>query len=635
MTLSTSTVTLAPGSSRTYNLAPGEAVTVATEPNCYVTVTETPDVITTADQGGQTNVRESILQYKGTWTYGPYALGGTVAVVVSLAKSTSSVAVTLGSAAAAVVGAGVGIGIEAGAGDHELNMAAEKIRTQIGSGYISLAPGGQYYINDPVVIDAAYCGIMGNGATINVSGLDADGKAITLTSSGLDQYSRFPLVREISNFTIAGVSVDGVDDRDLDFHLIYIDTGTALASVRPLFRSVRAMQAKYGVSIKSRAYYSRFLGVEILRCKFGFSQLAGGLDFAENVVFIGGSLYNNDCNLNLAGGQRVKMYGMSLVNFGDNTGDRQTSDDRNILIASGAELELFGCHTEWGYGKYAGQSNSPILLTNANSKLTMFGGKVMYVDSAQNPYYSHLIQTDNSSQIVTLESVQMERVGRLSAATSDDCLLVGSDSTHAGGACARAVVRNTRPPGVSPNDLPSCVSYANGPSWMRNGVDNPHQELSPRITVTGAATIASVGTTDGSISARNNTGSMLKITGAGTVLISLPLYEPMARHAWSMFLNGGAGTGSVTVRERHSNVVSKWNGTAGITVSQDTRNAYSDTTQTITLGTNEWRRASWKDVNSTTQQSPRQNNDFIVIEINTAGMSAGAVYIDDVGFSLM
>lgn len=105
MTLSTSTVTLAPGSSRTYTLAPGEAVTVATEPNCYVTVTETPDVITTADQGGQTNVRTSILEYDGEWTYGPYALGGTVVVAVSLAKSTSSVAVTLGSAAAAVVGA--------------------------------------------------------------------------------------------------------------------------------------------------------------------------------------------------------------------------------------------------------------------------------------------------------------------------------------------------------------------------------------------------------------------------------------------------------------------------------------------------------------------------------------------------
>jgi hypothetical protein len=50
-------------------------------------------------------MRTSILQYKGSWTYGPYALGGTVVVAVSLAKSTSSVAVTLGSAAAAVVGA--------------------------------------------------------------------------------------------------------------------------------------------------------------------------------------------------------------------------------------------------------------------------------------------------------------------------------------------------------------------------------------------------------------------------------------------------------------------------------------------------------------------------------------------------
>lgn len=105
MTLSTSTVTLAPGSSRTYTLAPGEAVTVATEPNCFVTVTETPDVIASADLDGQTNVRTSVLQYKGEWTYGPYALGGTVAVAVSLSKSTSSVSVTLGSAAAAVVGA--------------------------------------------------------------------------------------------------------------------------------------------------------------------------------------------------------------------------------------------------------------------------------------------------------------------------------------------------------------------------------------------------------------------------------------------------------------------------------------------------------------------------------------------------
>lgn len=105
MTLSTSTVTLAPGSSRTYSLAPGEAVTVATEPNCYVTVTETPDVIASADLDGQTNVRTSILQYKGEWTYGPYALGGTVAVAVSLSKSTSSVSATLGSTVAAVVGA--------------------------------------------------------------------------------------------------------------------------------------------------------------------------------------------------------------------------------------------------------------------------------------------------------------------------------------------------------------------------------------------------------------------------------------------------------------------------------------------------------------------------------------------------
>lgn len=105
MTLSTSTVTLAPGESRTYTLAPGEAITVACNPNVICTVTEAPEVIATADQGGQTNNRVSNLQYRGTYSYGPYALGGTVAVVVS-SRSTSSVSVTLGSSAAVVVGAG-------------------------------------------------------------------------------------------------------------------------------------------------------------------------------------------------------------------------------------------------------------------------------------------------------------------------------------------------------------------------------------------------------------------------------------------------------------------------------------------------------------------------------------------------
>jgi hypothetical protein len=104
MTLSTSTITLAPGQSRTYNLAPGEAVTVNCDPNVICTVTETPDVIATADQAGQTNNRVSNLQYRGNYTYGPYMFGGTVAVAVS-ARSTSSVSVTLLSSVVAIFGA--------------------------------------------------------------------------------------------------------------------------------------------------------------------------------------------------------------------------------------------------------------------------------------------------------------------------------------------------------------------------------------------------------------------------------------------------------------------------------------------------------------------------------------------------
>lgn len=163
MTLSTSTVTLAPGSFRTYTLAPGEAVTVTTEPNCYVTVTETPSVISSADLDGQTNVRTSILQYKGEWTYGPYALGGTVVVAVSSTKSTSSVSATLGSAAAAVVGAA---GQNTGGG----SRAAIQAAINRGSVYI---PGGVttldecLLIGSNTVINAAAGASITNGGTVN------------------------------------------------------------------------------------------------------------------------------------------------------------------------------------------------------------------------------------------------------------------------------------------------------------------------------------------------------------------------------------------------------------------------------------------------------------------------------------
>ena len=77
MGISTSTGTLTAGQSRTFNLAPASAVTLTLLPNARVTITETPTGVSGSGLGGNaTRVHEPRLP--GTFTYGPYPMGGSV-----------------------------------------------------------------------------------------------------------------------------------------------------------------------------------------------------------------------------------------------------------------------------------------------------------------------------------------------------------------------------------------------------------------------------------------------------------------------------------------------------------------------------------------------------------------------------
>lgn len=75
----TTTGTLTAGNSRTFALAPGSALTLTLLPNCRVTVTETPETVSASDAGGN-SPRTQNHQLAGVFTYGPYAMGGSVVV---------------------------------------------------------------------------------------------------------------------------------------------------------------------------------------------------------------------------------------------------------------------------------------------------------------------------------------------------------------------------------------------------------------------------------------------------------------------------------------------------------------------------------------------------------------------------
>ncbi len=79
MGISTSTGTLVAGTSRTFNLAPASAITLTLPPNCRVTITESPATVAATSLGGNaTRVHNPRLP--GTFTYGPYPMGGSVLV---------------------------------------------------------------------------------------------------------------------------------------------------------------------------------------------------------------------------------------------------------------------------------------------------------------------------------------------------------------------------------------------------------------------------------------------------------------------------------------------------------------------------------------------------------------------------
>ena len=198
MGISTSTGTLTAGQSRTFNLAPASAVTLTLLPNARVTITESPATVTATGLGGNaTRVHEPRLP--GTFTYGPYLMGGTVVVVVA-SNSGSSVAWmetraafdTASTSGVTTIGPGDGVGFGVkGAGsvwyvDPRIAPGDESDSFDGGAGVGKLRDSWAdvtWAAND-VFLQA--CGSTYTGA-VTVGGSGTDGAPITIGMYGVGQ----------------------------------------------------------------------------------------------------------------------------------------------------------------------------------------------------------------------------------------------------------------------------------------------------------------------------------------------------------------------------------------------------------------------------------------------------------------
>lgn len=119
----TTTGTLTAGNSRTFALAPGSALTLTLLPNCRVTVTETPETVSASDAGGN-SPRVHNHQLAGVFTYGPYAMGGSV--VVDNASNSGST-VTWGRKDTAVTTSSDGLSLVSGDRNFPLNPVSPRL----------------------------------------------------------------------------------------------------------------------------------------------------------------------------------------------------------------------------------------------------------------------------------------------------------------------------------------------------------------------------------------------------------------------------------------------------------------------------------------------------------------------------
>lgn len=529
--------------------------------------------------------------------------------------------------------------VSSGAGDHEIMAAQQWIIDRFERGVIELDPFGRYTIGDTVRVETSVIGVRGNRAIWDAPNLSAGQFALWLdnTKNGDvgagNGFGRYGGPMEVADLEIRGNSTTA---RDYAANAVRVHSATTGASVLVSLRNFRTTNFGTGISIGSRAYFLRGYHVSIGGSMFALIQEAGATDYSEDVAFFGGTFFNSDCLVKTLAGQQLRFFGVSFDYFGDKTGTRVTADDRAFDIQAGGLVELERCHVEFDYGHSVGQTNSPVRLAGANSRFIMNGGFFGSLNTTQQPLYETPISTDNASQVFVMRDVRMSNMGRKSQVTKDDQLVAGSVADNASGSIARVNIDNLIPMNYSRDDLPSVPSYVSGASLFRNGVDAPHTELSIRTSVTGTAAIASTGTTDGAVTARNNTGGMMKITGQGKVNITIPSLRADRRTAWALFLNASQAVGTITVKQRDCTAVFKWDGAGALTATQDTRNSYSSATKTITAGgTNQFERVSWKDVHSDAGWSPRMGGPVFAIEIDTTAMSSGSLYLDDIAFAQM
>lgn len=512
----------------------------------------------------------------------------------------------------------------------KLQAAHDKL-VSLGGGEIIFDPG--FYEWDGVTVnwDSGYVGCDFGEAQIHLPTQSADTKWLNIDNSlpirPIPSYFSF---REFRGGMIYGDVTNSSLESDPGVDAFYFSATSNAHSNRCVVRGVHINAVKGGLTFKDRSYMIRAENCDISGCVYGIRQYAGGTDGTEKNTFSGCNINENICAVNDQGGNLWTFFGGSM-----------DYNNQLMRLAAGGRVSAMNTHFEWSYGGTSGQTLIPIALTGANSSVHIRGGSMVYTGASKDPFYTSIVSADNTSQHIYVQLDRAVALGR------QQTTKLKYDDFVSCSANVKPQIELVLPAqGVAVTDVPSGsfrtdVTAGNGiGGYLRYGSENIYGELISRIAVKGNAVVANLAADEGSMT-RKNARSVIKITGGGggtagvnMVYIAFPI-QALRRAAWSFFTNAIGLVGSVTIRERVTGFHTKFDGTTITNTASGIGAQYSPTTLTVSADTvNQWILRDWKDCNTEFPMGLQAcMADVVVVEIDLANMTSGALYLSHAAFA--
>lgn len=524
--------------------------------------------------------------------------------------------------------------IQNGAGEQEILEAQEWLKARVQYGAITFDYNANITLTDSITLDMQrITQINGNRSRIRVDMQDPDKGVYLDNLNTLGTSARFQGPSYIDNINWIGTNVSGNKNTSAG---IVINGTQPGYSPRISFRGGSIQGFNIGHTLGDQSYFVQFYDYEFFRNGDAGLAKALALDAGENPNYNNCKFYNNRCHYRTESGMKIRFNVGCSFDFHGGTDADVLPQDRIFNIGGGASLTLIDPHIEWRYGQYSGQTNSPVLMRGANSRLYLPAGGRLYYERTNNidPLYESFVDTNNSSQLLLIHNAETFNMG-MRGRTKRDVWLTGTGQTD---------IKNVRSYGALTTDVVGLGSLV---SSIYQGTVDSFVELDNRSAKIGSITLSKVTGTAG-IPAENgvipafnqNNMSKMVASGAGKLLITIPNTALDYQHGWHIWINtANITSGSFTIREKYITGVGVFNGT-DIEFKTDTRYALPEAyapgivnvpSAGLEIGVNEWRRISWKDTRQSTLRDRKNSSDITVVEIETSAALVGALYISGFG----